>query len=322
MAESRAETGQRDDLFVDASRCLRMRFSQSSCRRCADVCPHTAVSLDAGLAIDQQRCRACLLCTAVCPTGALEQHGDFAACLAQLSKVPEAVLGCIRTKECSNATVACLGGLSAEHLLALHQTLAGRLTLNLSVCSDCPNSPMTVQLRQRLDALSATGLSYGNCRIDLAESAQDLHYRAETVDRRGFFTAFRTSLFSSAAVILSSNSEQDIRGSAYAAKRVPIRRELLNRVRSTLSPVLQARLEQYFDWQVGCDLGCTRCQGCVATCPTGALQTRDNEEAPVFDHLLCTGCGLCQEFCLDKAVRISRGVCTENARENIADIRK
>ncbi len=216
MAESRTITGSRDDLVLDASRCLQMRFSDSSCRRCAVICPHGAVTLDGGLAINPEVCRGCLLCTSVCPVGALEQNGDFYACLAKLSKVPEPVLGCIRTKECSNATLACLGGLSEEHLLALYHTLAGKLTVNLSLCSGCPNSAMISTLRQRLDALSAARLSYSNCRIEIAESVQEIHYSDESVDRRGFFKSFRTSLFSSAAVIISSKSEQTERRTDYA----------------------------------------------------------------------------------------------------------
>src|SRR5512140_2953940 len=99
MAENGTVTSNRADLTVDASRCLRMRFSESSCRRCTDICPHGAVTLGSGLSLNPEQCRGCLLCTAVCPSGALEQNNDFSDCLAQLSRVPDPVLGCIRTKE-------------------------------------------------------------------------------------------------------------------------------------------------------------------------------------------------------------------------------
>jgi len=101
MADSnKAAIGSRDDLIIDASRCLRMRFSESSCRHCVDICPHGAVILDSALTINPDQCHGCMLCTSVCPAGALEQNCDFHACLAKLAKVSEPILGCIRTKEC------------------------------------------------------------------------------------------------------------------------------------------------------------------------------------------------------------------------------
>ena len=307
MADSnKTAIGSRDDLDIDASRCLRMRFSKSSCRHCVAICPHGAVILDGGLAINPDQCQGCMLCTSVCPVGALEQNGDFNACLAKLSKVPEPILGCIRTKECSNGTVACLGGLSEEHLVALYHNLAGRLTLNLSLCSDCCNHSIIAQLRQRLDALSTARLSYSNCRIEISESAQDMNYRDESVDRRSFFKSFRTSLFTSAAVILSTHNEQTERRTNYAGKRVPIRRELLNRTRNKLSQELVVLIRKHFDSCVLFDETCTRCQGCVAICPTGALKAELAEETPIFEQLLCTGCGLCREFCLEGALRVSK----------------
>lgn len=302
MPDSKTVTGSRDDLVLDASRCLRMRFSESSCNHCVAACPHGAVTLAGGLVINPETCRGCLLCTALCPAGALELGSDFDACLAQLSKVPEAILGCIRSTEHSNATLACLGGLSEEHLLVLQHSLAGKLTLNLTLCHDCPNNSMTQLVRQRLTALSRAGLSDSGCLITLAESAQGLNYHDQSVDRRSFFKSFRNSLFASAAVILTSSSQQVQQRCEYAAKRLPFRRELLNRIRKKLSDELKIQVQKHFDSNVLFEDNCTQCQGCVAICPTGALQTMIAEETPLFDQLLCTGCGLCREFCLEGAL--------------------
>lgn len=304
MPEDRILTGSREDLVVDTSRCLRMRFSESSCQRCVAICPHGAVTLDGGLAIHAERCRGCFLCTAVCPVGALEQSNDFTNCLAQLSRVPEPVLGCIRTKETAHASLACLGGLSKEHLLALYHSFTGRLTLNLSLCSDCPNNPMIAELKQRLKRISGAGLSGCSCRLDIAAAAQDIRYRDETVDRRSFFKSFRTSLFTSAAVILTPTTEPAELRTDYSRKRVPMRRALLNSTRNKLSPELARLLHKSFDATVSFKENCTRCQGCVAICPTGALKTEQPDLVPTFDGLFCTGCGLCQEFCLDQALEI------------------
>lgn len=301
-------TGDRGELRIDASRCMRMRYSESSCRRCAAVCPHDAVELGDALAIKPDRCTGCLLCTAECPVGALEQVGDFYGCLGQLSRVPEPVLGCIRSKESSHATMACLGGLSEEHLATLCHSLSGKLTLNQTACSDCPNSTMAAHLKARLDGLAEAGLIDCSCRIVMAESAQDLKYRDESVDRRSFFRAFRTSLFKSTAVLLSTTVEPVDRRVEYAGKRLPIRRELLQWTRNSIPRELEGRVGEHFDCGITFADSCTGCQACAAICPTGALKPGPSDTAPAFDHLLCTGCGLCGEFCLDGALQIS---CTQ-----------
>lgn len=319
MADSRrTDAGGRDDLVADASRCLRMRFSESGCRRCSDICPHGAVAHDGGLFIDREQCRGCLLCTTVCPVGALEQNSGFSACLASLSKVPEPVLGCVRTKGCSNGAMACLGGLSEEHLLALCHTLAGSLTLNLSLCCDCSNNTMIPHLRRRLELLSTSGLPEGGCRIVIAETAQQVHFRDESVDRRSFFKSFRNSLFKSAAVMLSPASEPTERRTEYAAKRLPVRRELLNRTVARITADAGVLIRGRYDHHIAISDNCTACQGCVAICPTGALLADSPDDRPRFDAERCTGCALCVEFCLDGAMKLESSLpCLETAPSSI-----
>ena len=304
MADSRAVTGSREDLLIDSSRCLRMRCSESRCRQCVDICPHSAVSLDGFLAVNPNHCRACLLCTSVCPSGALEQRCNFNACLAQLSRVTEPILGCIRTKENSNAAITCLGGLSEEHLLTLCYSLPNILTLNLSKCMDCSNNAMINHMSQRLSGLSEAGLLAGGCRFVLTESATELEFRDESVDRRSFFKSLRNSLFQNAAVILSTTHEQTELRTEYAAKKLPVRRTLLNRIRKDLPLAMETLIRNRFDSRVTLHNNCTACQACVAICPTGALQTELSDLSPFFDKSLCTGCGLCAEFCLENALLI------------------
>ena len=281
-----------------------MRYSESSCRRCADICPHRALSLDGFLAVNSHHCRGCLLCSSVCPTGALENNADFSSILAQLSRVPAPVLGCVRTKETSNSSLPCLGGLSEEHLLTLCHSMTGTLTLNLTECAECLNSATISHLRQRMESLYKGGLLEGGCCIRIAETPEEIDYRAESVDRRSFFSSFRKSIFQSAAVILSPHNRESERRTEYGEKRLPIRRILLNETRKKLSIEQAALLGKRFDTSLSISEACTKCQGCVAICPTGALQGGASEAEPTFDPLFCTGCGACREFCMDGAVRI------------------
>lgn len=303
-AKKQVPVGSRDDLQVDPSRCLRIRFSESVCDHCQAICPAAALSLEDGLVINQEQCSGCLLCTTVCPSGALEQQADFQAIILQLRKVPKPVLGCCCSKEQAHAWLPCLGGLAEEHLLTLSQRLSGALTLNLIHCDDCPNSAILPLLKERLQRMTASGLTAGGCNLVTATSQAELQYQPETVDRRSFFTSFRNSLFQTAAEVMQTSAKPAERSSSsYGDKRVPQRRELLNRTRSSLPEELQAAVKQ-FDHSIRFNTACSACQGCVAICPTGALISNGQEEHPAFLQDRCTGCGLCVEFCLDQAIRV------------------
>jgi len=298
-------TGGRADLKIDPSRCLLMRYSDSSCRRCAEACPQAAIELGEGLSVIAERCTGCLLCTAKCPVGALEQIKDFSHSLGQLRRVPDPVLGCPRTSESSHAALACLGGLSEEHLITICHTMPSAVSLNLSACRECPNSAAIERLRQRLARLVEAGLTQGGSLVILADSAGKLRYREEVVGRRDFFKAFSKSLLRGASDILASTAEQDAPPSAYAGKRLPLRRELLNDVRESLPRELEEKVARHFDTRIRFEEACTFCQGCAAICPTGALAPEQPDTPPAFDAARCTGCGVCREFCLEQALQLA-----------------
>lgn len=299
--------GASDDLRVDPSRCLRMRFSESGCRRCVDVCPKEAIAFEEVLSVDATRCTRCLLCTSACPSGALEQGGDFYSCVTELSRVPAPVLGCNRTRDKANATVTCLGGLAEEHLMALSHTLSGKVTLNLTACGDCPNSRIVIHLLQRLHDLAEAELFDSSCRIILVESPADLLFNAKTVGRRSFFKAFRNSIFKSAAVILSSSAVGRAQHrTEYSTKHLPVRRAILSDLRRSFSLEIEQRIRQHFDFKVMFNGSCTHCHGCVAICPTGALQPDQPGQSPALNEASCTGCRLCEEFCMDRALKLDQ----------------
>jgi uncharacterized protein (DUF362 family)/Pyruvate/2-oxoacid:ferredoxin oxidoreductase delta subunit len=50
---------------------------------------------------------------------------------------------------------------------------------------------------------------------------------------------------------------------------------------------------------------CTRCNICVNSCPTGALQSADGK-LPVFNYDLCINCWCCHELCQSKAVYVEQ----------------
>ncbi|MFQ6056789.1 MAG: DUF362 domain-containing protein [Methanosarcinales archaeon] len=48
---------------------------------------------------------------------------------------------------------------------------------------------------------------------------------------------------------------------------------------------------------------CIRCGGCVAVCPVGALELKENI---IHDKEKCTLCGLCEKACPVNAIKVEK----------------
>lgn len=304
IPETAEQTGCREDLSLDRSRCLRVRFSGSSCSRCVNICPHGAIDLSGGLSIDSGRCRGCLLCTAVCPVGALEQCADFSVSLSSLARVSDPTVGCARSQAAVNLRVPCLGGLAIEHLLALLQSPARSITLARDACDNCPNRSMIPHLQARLDMLAHVGLSLVTERIRLAATTSEISCQEESVSRRSFFSSLRRGLLKSAQEVIAPTTAETERHSRYGEKRVPARQQLLTVIRSAADSTLITRIDALSAATISFGPTCSCCQGCVAICPTGALVTAEMDRVPAADPQQCTVCGLCVEFCIDRGVKV------------------
>ncbi|MCM2356717.1 MAG: 4Fe-4S binding protein [Geobacteraceae bacterium] len=290
----------------DPSRCLRMRFSESSCDRCRAVCPAGAISLENGLAVDDGRCAGCLSCTSACPSGALEAGADFDRLLGNLAGRSAAtfVLGCERQGGGAHHRIPCHGMLSVEHLAVLALRGDGAIQVDISPCSACPSSAMREGLARRLELLHGLPLP-GVGRIVLVDDPARIDFGPETLDRRGFFNSFRRLALQGIASVISGAEEQRS-PLTYLDKSLPARRRLVNSAAESLPPELARSLTRTFDRQVTFSGACSGCMGCVRACPTAALAepegTSQPEQRPTFDARRCTGCGLCMEFCLDGAI--------------------
>lgn len=295
--------------LVEPSRCLRMRFSGSRCDRCAVACQNAAICLEGHLEIREEICTGCHACTASCPSGALEADIDFGRALSGIAAQPHSVLviSCGASGFVSRFKVPCLGMLSSEHLVAIFAKCGSGVQLDASACSVCPAGTVLPILQARLEKTAGdTGLPLGS-RIRLVLDTKNLEFRRESMDRRGFFRSFRKLAIQGAGKVLASPSPQQ-NALSYMEKRLPARRKVLSIGLASLSAEAAGRAGEAFSYSVTFGESCERCLGCAKVCPTGALHESCTSGSiaavPRFDTGMCTGCGLCAEFCLPGAVHV------------------
>jgi len=301
-------------ISADRSRCVRMRFNKSTCSICTANCKTGAISIDGGIDVNAEKCTECMLCVSECTMGCFTDVAeDFFVLLSRLRKtqnsVPRPVLGC---KDARNAEAhvktSCLGFLSEEHLIALTEYLDKPLYLNLTACGTCRNSFIVERLKERVQgARMKTSFSAGK-KILLAEKKADLIFEEVSLDRRGFFQALKTMGFTQVAGLIEKNdAELPV---SYTEKKLPLKRNVFNAVVKRLAHGNGVNdLLRNYAFTVKTGASCNNCFACIGMCPTGALKMKKDTGGPdlLFNSSLCTGCGLCSDFCPAHGVSVSLG---------------
>ncbi len=291
-----------------------MRFNKSACSVCLDHCRFNALRIGQGVDIRRSACSECMLCVSTCPSGCFDIKAmDFHSLIARLRKighsVPAPVLGCnARPDIKAHERTFCFGYLSEEHILALSVFLENGLQINLAGCADCSNGFIVDILKKRIGIVAKKSHPPATEKIILVEDVASLNYQDISCDRRSFFRTMKNFTFSQAARALESTAADDI-AQAYSAKKIPSRRELLNRMLGTLSDGKRDDFLHAYYYTLAVEDSCNNCFACVGMCPTGALKIgrHDSEASLTFNPSLCSGCGLCEAFCRNGSASVRPG---------------
>jgi ferredoxin len=299
---------------VVTSRCVATRYRASTCRRCVDVCPAGAVSLDP-LAVDADRCIACTACAAVCRTGALDYPRTKALVHDGLTdpRGGTAVVACSQadlkeTELTPDVVVACLAGLSPADLVAA--AAAGRDGLAL-LSGDCPScaaagamAGVELAATPAMQWLTAIGRPLRLERVTTTSKGAPMRPPDAAVSRRDVFGLLmgRGRAVAAAALAPSMLRIEQL----HAVTPPPAAHGRMLADLETLSARAGEALRQLpgdipF---AAVDIGdaCNECGLCTSYCPHGALKMSDG--GVVVQPRLCTGCGLCAEMCPREAVAV------------------
>jgi ferredoxin len=293
-----------------------------SCQRCIESCPHDAISNDRAAPVSEDLCRACGICSGVCPIGAVQlPNWTDQQVISQLRALlrrnreelqPRVIVfSCVpSSKRIDEAAgegnppgpnvlvidVPCLGMISEIRILKALELGAAGVILSKRPCEDCDHGKGRSPSKRAFDSargiLALFGLNPQSLQaLDIPEDGPEA--LNGVVDQ----------------LLVVSKADSDrlsiIEGDTQLG---PARREsLLSILRAwtkrtgAISDFLPSGESPPFA-QVKVDTKkCTFCGICAARCPTGALELVNGSQLH-FTHSLCFDCGVCDESCPEDAI--------------------
>lgn len=305
--------------------CKRVRFSHSDCRRCVDICPENAITLDPGPTIND-RCSSCGLCQTACPTEVFqgEVHTDQHL-LSQITPLPGKDKPVVKNRRlfmhCQQAvkqdeasfSIPCLGSITENFILGAVLSGANEIALTKGACSECrlkQGEQLLTNSIAAFDVLSKT-MELQQFTLSLQEKQKE---EQATLGRRALFSSISGGQENRAESALSPKGEaietaprnsppRTTNGIRPSPKREYLR-TLLDKTPPNGTAVVA--YDQSFPWgNIKIDENnCVTCGICVNVCPTGAIfrKTKNERLSHYFNASLCTNCRLCEEACPQKVI--------------------
>lgn len=342
-----ADALEKDAIDVVQDRCVVVRNRNARCRKCVDVCPQGALSVEGNeVLLDSHACRACGSCAVVCPTEALvplqpsdswlHEHAE-AACEAADNRV---VFACARmASKCKGdpekfTEVPCLSRIHEGVMVKLLAEGADQIMLVDGGCSTC-------KYRASNDFIEET-VAYANKLVPqghapvarLSEFPSDMLLGSEM----GAFGSTRRGFFSDAAVAAKETAMTAARASIddrFGAKEdaleigqrlrvgengkmpqfsMPRHEDAINALYELGAAETDSVTSRLFG-SISFDLTrCNACGMCAMFCPTGALScgiledARDSPTELEFSASDCVSCGSCVDVCWKDCIALENTV--------------
>lgn len=316
---------------IQATRCVRYRFRYSTCRRCEQVCPHQAVKLsDEGVAIATERCKGCGLCVSACRTETFTAESLSALGLIERARGRSSYsVACAPSGAEADSVVPCLGALGPALLAYL---VKQGVELNMVGSDHCPRCAHgacgSEQLGLNLDAVESLRVAdreaqWAGISLPVRKSDAATQGDERRASRRRFFRSIAGSGDGAARSARQPPGPSAPLRAIRAARVAPsAQRDLLQLLGLAQAPAPIVVHPSLPVGDIGLEPGCTGCEACARSCPSGALQVRENSTAWAlgFEAALCVGCAVCTEACQPRVLRLREMVAAASfgQRETLA----
>ena len=298
------------NLLIDLGSCVKISAKASTCTKCEDICPVTAISYDENIPKINDACIDCGGCIGVCPSEAISLK-DFNTLDFLFTHIEsdENLISCKKN-------IPCLATLSVENMISL-ALLTEETILDLGHCASCDIAvPLAAEIEKNIKET--------NDFLEKIESekriiSQELAYEEPVIEeesnRRDFLKKFSLdgalkSKIEFEKAVEEKESGVNLKDSANIRdKSLPNKRKLLfmalKRADKPESYHTFMHDDISFTSQKNLNDSCDNCSLCYRVCPTGALQSDRRQTKIEFDSLLCIKCALCHDVCEVDAITLA-----------------
>lgn len=285
-------------LKVRPQRCVRERNRFSSCSKCAEACPASAISLDGGLNIQEEACTECMKCTVVCPMEAFydEKYVEY---YREMPSREIIAFSCEKDKsDQAYIRLACLNQLDKGLLLyALVTSKIVTIQFDQEKCSRCSKFDMTLSERliEIIDELKSMLVRPAEIHFNCHPSIK----MERNYTRRDLFTFFSKKMANNVVspFIPDEAEVKNLRTSLKAGLKRMFYYRILEQHRHLFKENLDTR--RLYSLQLEINSGCDGCEVCARVCPTGALLFSEDKDhiSAMFNPQQCNGCRSCIDIC-------------------------
>lgn len=330
-----------DYLGINQQLCPNNRYTQKICNTCERFCPVGAIGFEKGngIIIDEKKCIQCGICGPVCPNGVFEPKltsdekvfSDIFNILGK-SKTKNIRFDCTKChgyygkikrkrKKKETLLLPCLGSISELYILWAYALGAKKISYRR--CDD------KCQYTQGKRAFKRTRILIEhlvNC-LNIKPGSNNLNdyivgELSNQLEDEGTRRDFFINLGKKTAKVFEIGNEEDSEELEFWHQQVPKKRLMLLNFTDWFGSkgyISKRGFLPFAEPIVDRDR-CDLCEVCTYLCPTGALRASelDNIRFLYFTFGKCTGCGLCERGCPNRAIlmndTVDLGMLSKRAR--------
>ncbi|MED4354482.1 4Fe-4S binding protein [Schinkia azotoformans] len=291
-------------LIVEKNRCTHAKNQKSSCNICVESCPASAIKIDGNLQVNFEKCRECMICTAICPTDVFNDK-KYKSYLEQMNGRTIVEIACQKQEVNDHLVIVpCLRMLEETFLLyGLQENKKIHIRLNESKCETCSNKISNISTYIE-ELIHRVGLIKQE-KVDVYINSQENNMgEQQQFSRRDLFSLLSKRMQSN--IVMPLIEEEEVTNKEREKIALSEKQRFFIQLLKKQKQNPQLSCEVIKTAKVVITDHCTGCLKCSYVCPTGSLYIDEADNAiNIKQNLLkCVDCKSCQDICPEKSLSL------------------